>query len=233
MGQRLLKNNFPSFALFVSRTSFLLLGWKGLLSAQGSAENQYSISFFLFYVSCLVFSCCCWGGNSFEGDRASFSQLCRLSFAFLFMSWLVVAGGGQVAVVTGHEAKLLWPSHALDDGEKVTWNNVPSFAPLVYCISSLFLRKKSLSTCCCWASFSTVLFALYSSSCGCLLFLRWTGCSLRFSLPPFLFCLLLLLLAWKGFRRGWGQLLSALASFLLHSSSCTCLLLLGLTGCRL
>ena len=38
---------------------------------------------------------------------ASFSQLCRLSFAFLFMSWFVVAGGGQVAVVTGHEAKLL------------------------------------------------------------------------------------------------------------------------------
>ena len=117
-----------------------------MLSTQGSAENQYSISFFLFYVSCLVSSCCCWGGNSFEGDRASFSQLCRLSFAFLFMSWLVVAGGGQVAVVTGHEAKLLWPSHALDDGEKVTWNNVPSFAPLVCCISLLFLRKKSLST---------------------------------------------------------------------------------------
>ena len=38
---------------------------------------------------------------------ASFSQLCRLSYAFLFMSWFVVAGGGQVAVVTGHEAKLL------------------------------------------------------------------------------------------------------------------------------
>ena len=185
-----------------------------MLSAQGSAENQYSISFFLFYVSCLVSSCCCWGGNSFEGDRASFSQLCRLSFAFLFMSWLVVAGGGQVAVVTGHEAKLLWPSHALDDGEKVTWNNVPSFAPLVHCISLLFLRKKSLSTCCWWASFSTVLFALYSSSCGCLLFLRWTGCSLRFSLPPLLSCLLLLLLVWKGFRRGWGQLLSAVSSFL-------------------
>ena len=87
---------------------------------------------------------------------ASFSQLCPLSFAFLFMSWLVVAGGGQVAVVTGHEAKLLWPSHALDDEAKVTWNNVPSFAPLVYCISLLFLRKKSLSTCCWWASFSTV-----------------------------------------------------------------------------
>jgi hypothetical protein len=38
---------------------------------------------------------------------ASFSQLCRLSFSLLFVSWLVVAGGGQVAVVTGHEAKLL------------------------------------------------------------------------------------------------------------------------------
>jgi hypothetical protein len=38
---------------------------------------------------------------------ASFSQLCRLSFSLLFVSLLVVAGGGQVAVVTGHEAKLL------------------------------------------------------------------------------------------------------------------------------
>ena len=213
MGQRLLETTSPLLHFFVSRTSFLLLGWKGLLSTQSSAENQYSISFFLFYVSCLVFSCCCWGGNSFEGDRASFSQMCRLSFAFLFMSWLVVAGGGQVAVVTGHEAKLLWPSHALDDGEKITWNNVPSFAPLVYCISLLFLRKKSLSTCCCWASFSTVLFALYFFYCGSLLFLGWTVFSLRNSLPPLLFCLLLLLLAWKGFRRGWGQLLSAVASF--------------------
>ena len=71
-----------------------------------------------------------------------------------------------------------------------------------------------LSTCCCWASFSTVLFALYFFYCGCLLFLGWTGCSLRFSLPPFLSCLLLLLLAWKGFRRGWGQLLSAVSFFL-------------------
>ena len=71
-----------------------------------------------------------------------------------------------------------------------------------------------LSTCSCWASFSTVLFALYFFYCGCLLFLGWTGCSLRFSLKPFLSCLLLLLLAWKGFRRGWGQLLSAVSSFL-------------------
>ena len=36
-----------------------------------------------------------------------------------------------------------------------------------------------LSTCCCWATFSTAAFALQSSSCGCLLFLGWTGCSFR------------------------------------------------------
>ena len=141
--------------------------------------------------------------------------------SFLFITFRVLAcccWGGQVAVVTGHEAKLLWPSHALDDGEKVTWNNVPSFAPLVCCISLLFLRKKSLSTCCCWASFSTVLFALYFFYCGSLLFLGWTGCSLRFSLPPLLSCLLLLLLVWKGFRRdgvSFSQLCRLSFSFLL------------------
>ena len=37
-----------------------------------------------------------------------------------------------------------------------------------------------LSTCCCWATFSTAAFALQSSSCGgCLLFLGWTGRSFR------------------------------------------------------
>ena len=38
---------------------------------------------------------------------ASFSQLFCLSFSLLFVSLLVVAGGGQVTVVRGHEAKLL------------------------------------------------------------------------------------------------------------------------------
>ena len=82
-----------------------------MLSTQGSAENQYSISFFLFYVSCLVSSFVLFpvavAGVEILLKGASFSQLCRLSFSLLFVSWLVVAGGGQVAVVTGHEAKLL------------------------------------------------------------------------------------------------------------------------------
>ena len=211
MGPRLFETTYR-LLLFLIVTPFSY--WAGRVCSLRKVRPRISTQFPFFSFMFLVLFPVAVAGVEILLKGASFSQLCRLSFAFLFVSWLVVAGGGQVAVVTGHEAKLLWPSHALDDGEKVTWNNVPSFAPLVYCISLLFLRKKSLSTCCWWASFSTVLFALYSSSCGCLLFLRWTGCSLRFSLPPLLSCLLLLLLVWKGFRRGWGQLLSAVSSFL-------------------
>ena len=42
-----------------------------------------------------------------------------------------------------------------------------------------FLPCNYLRSCCCWATFSTAAFALQSSSCGCLLFLGWTGCSFR------------------------------------------------------
>ena len=63
-----------------------------------------------------------------KGGRASFSQLCRLSFAFLLLSLLVVAGGGLVALSRDHEAKLLCASQALDDGAKVFFSikRVPS-----------------------------------------------------------------------------------------------------------
>ena len=42
-----------------------------------------------------------------------------------------------------------------------------------------FLPCNYLRSCCCWATFSTAAFALQSSSCGCLLFLGWTGSSFR------------------------------------------------------
>ena len=41
------------------------------------------------------------------------------------------------------------------------------------------LALQCLSTCCCWATFSTAVFALQSSSYGCLLFLWWKGCCFR------------------------------------------------------
>ena len=63
------------------------------------------ITFFLFYVSCLFPVAV--AGVEILLKGASFSQLCRPSLSLLFVSLLVVAGGGQVAVVTGHEAKLL------------------------------------------------------------------------------------------------------------------------------
>ena len=111
MGQKLLRKNLPSFLYFFGNcqrivySSFQLLGWKGLLSTQGSAENQTQFPFFSFMF--LVLFPVAVAGVEILLKGASFSQLCRLSFSLLFVSWLVVAGGGQVAVVTGHEAKLL------------------------------------------------------------------------------------------------------------------------------
>ena len=64
MGPRLFETTYRLllFLIVTYCNSFFLLGWKGLLSTQGSAENQYSISFFptcqvrvvRFYVSCLL-----------------------------------------------------------------------------------------------------------------------------------------------------------------------------------
>ena len=111
---------------------------------------------------------------------ASFSQLCRLSFSLLFVSWLVVAGGGQVAVVTGHEAKLLWPSHALDDGAKVTWNNLTSIAPLVYRYSFLFLGWNGFSLNKLWPiiNYHLLLSCLHLMSCDSLLAVAGTASQL-------------------------------------------------------
>ena len=76
-----------------------------MLSAQGYAENQYSDSVFVF-MSLVLFPLAVAEVEIFL-KGASFSQLSRLSFVFLVLSLLVLAGGGQVALVRDHDAKLL------------------------------------------------------------------------------------------------------------------------------
>jgi len=132
-----------------------------------------------------------------DGDGVSFSQLCRLSFAFLLLYLFVVAGVDRLPSL----------GTTLDDGAKVTWNNLPSIAPLVYRYSFLFLRWNGFSLNMLWPiiNYHLLLPRLHLMSCDyllavatppsqllpllcspllvvvcpCLLFLGWTGCSFR------------------------------------------------------
>ena len=155
--------------------------------------GQVALWGFHFHLSCLVCCYCCSCERAFEGDGVSFSQLCRLSFSFLLLYLFVVAGVDRLPSL----------------GNSRWWGKGYLKQPPLYCTSCVslllfvsaverFLSKHALadnqlspssstftfdvlwfSTCCCWDSFSTGAFALQSSSCGCLLFLGWTGCSFR------------------------------------------------------
>ena len=144
--------------------------------------GQVALWGFHFHLSCLVCCYCCWYERAFEGDGVSFSQLCRLSFSFLLLYLFVVVGVDRLPSL----------GTTLDDGAKVTWNNplyCTSCVSLILLVSAVerFLSKHALadnqlppssstftfdvlwlSTCCCYATFSTAAFALQSSSCGCL-----------------------------------------------------------------
>ena len=81
--------------------------WAGRVCSLRKVRPRISTQFPFFSFMFLVLFPVAVAGVEILLKGASFSQLCRLSFSLLFVSWLVVAGGGQVAVVTGHEAKLL------------------------------------------------------------------------------------------------------------------------------
>ena len=105
MGQRLLETTSPLVHFLYLAPPFYY--WAGrvcsLRKVRPSISTEFPFSSFMFLVLFPV----AVAGVEILLKGASFSQLCPLSFAFLFMSWLVVAGGGQVAVVTGHESKRL------------------------------------------------------------------------------------------------------------------------------
>ena len=118
MGQGLLETTSPLLHFLYLAPPFYY--WAGRVCSLRKVRPSISTEFPFFSFMFLVLFPVAVAGVEILLRGASFSQLCRLSFSLLFVSLLVVAGGGQVAVVTGHEAKLLCPSHALDDGEKIT-----------------------------------------------------------------------------------------------------------------
>ena len=73
-------------------------------------RGQVALLGFYFYLSCLVSGCCCWRERACEGDGVSFSQLHRLSFAFLLLYVFVVAGVDRLPSL----------GTTLDDGAKVS-----------------------------------------------------------------------------------------------------------------
>ena len=104
MGPRLFETTYR-LLLFLIVTPFSY--WAGRVCSLRKVRPRISTQFPFFSFMFLVLFPVAVAGVEILLKGASFSQLCRLSFSLLFVSWLVVAGGGQVAVVTGHEAKLL------------------------------------------------------------------------------------------------------------------------------
>ena len=217
MGKRLLETTFPLLHLLSVVSPYCFWGRNHYLLAVGGPASQLvsllctpllvvvccfwggqvALWGFHFHLSCFVCCCCCWRERAFEGDGVSFSQLWRLSFAFLLLYLFVVAGVDRLPSL----------GTTLDDGAKVTWNNLPSIAPLVYRYSFLFLRWNGFSLNKLWPiiNYHLLLPRLHLMSCDyllavarppsqllpllcspllvvvcpCLLFLGWTGCSFR------------------------------------------------------
>ena len=149
MGKRLLETTFPLLHLLSVVSPYCFWGRNHYLLAVGGPASQLvsllctpllvvvccfwggqvALWGFHFHLSCLVCCYCCWCERVFEGDGVSFSQLCRLSFSFLLLYLFVVAGVDRLPSL----------GTTLDDGAKVTWNNLTSIAPLVYRYSFLVL----------------------------------------------------------------------------------------------
>ncbi len=152
--------------------------------------GQVALWGFHLNLSCLVCCYCCWRERAFEG-MGSASLSCVVFPLHSFSCTCLLLLG-----LTG----CLFRGNSRWRGKSFLKQPCTSCVSLLLFVSGLerFLSKQaladnqlspssftftfdvlSLSTCCCWARFSTAAFALQSSSCGCLLFLGWTGCSFR------------------------------------------------------